>query len=258
MALVLVGFAVRQLFGAETGSAEAGDSSSGSTVTAGQTGSSHDNDATAARPDKGGSDSAEDSTASTEAEETAKAEEEADAEPAGTEMPAALQACVTEVGAGQEWAAATEGSAAHWKRHYGASVKYNASEITLKQAKDEFAESKAFADSDIKAVSAAAEDYEAAQGACSEVDEADMPDEYAEQAQACTARAAAIKDVVATGTEVNEDWATHVKMMKTKDEVDPDDYYERWQNMVETAPDNMGPYDDAADELDDAPTCPTA
>ncbi|MGC1208463.1 MAG: hypothetical protein WA880_10970, partial [Ornithinimicrobium sp.] len=167
MALVLVGFAVRGLFGAETGSAEAGDGSGGSTVTAGQTGSSDDSDATAARPDMGGSDSAEESAAPTEAEETGKAEEEADAEPAGTEMPEALQACVTEVSAGQEWAAATEGSAAHWKRHYGASVKYNAGEITLKQTEDEFAESKAFADSDIKAVSAAAEDYEAAQGACS-------------------------------------------------------------------------------------------
>lgn len=262
LALVLVGFAVRGLFGAESGSAEPGDGGAQSSAAAGQTGASDDSGSTTERPDMRGPDSAESSTAPTNAEgaapEPSEADEEAEAEPADSGVPQTLQACVTEVSAGQEWAAATQDSAAHWKQHYSASVKYNAGEITLKEAEDQFAESKVFGGSDKKAVTSAAKEYTAARGACSDVNQKDMPAEYADQAQACTARAATIDDVVATGTKVNNDWAAHVEMMKTKDEVDPDDYYERWQTMVEMAPDDMGPYDEAAARLDDAPQCPSA
>lgn len=165
LALVMVGFAVRGLFGAESRSAETGSGDTQSSVSADQASSTDDSSSTAARPDMGGSDSAEVTAEAPETEDAVASSDDAETD---ADVPQALQACGTEVSVGEEWAAATQASASHWKKHYSASVQYKAGEITLEQAEADFAESKAEGAADVEAVTAAAKNYEAVKGACSE------------------------------------------------------------------------------------------
>ncbi len=110
----------------------------------------------------------------------------------------------------------------------------------------------------MEAVTSAGEAHETAQGACAELSSDDVSDELQKATQQCGERAAALDALVATGTEVNSDWAMHREMMRTKDEADPQAYRDRWQSMVQAAPDNMKPYEDDAERYEAAPTCPSA
>jgi hypothetical protein len=252
VALVLVGFGVRALVvsdpssaqdegGSSQGSEEAG---SGGETNEGQEQPDMDDGGTAEGADEAGSEQAE-------ATEQADTEQEVEADDA----PQALAQCHARVAAGNEWAAATAVSAGHWKQHYSASVRYNAGEISLKQAEKEFAESKAQGANDMAAVSAAQKRYEEHQGACDGLAAEELPQGWSEQAEQCLARADAIDEVVATGTEVNGDWSEHLDMMRHKKNIDPQVYYERWRAMVEAAPTAMDPYEAAAADLQDAPSC---
>lgn len=256
LALVLLGFAIRG-FSAANSDEAVSDTSSRRTASAEST----DADSTAGIPDMGEdndphTESAADEDAESQAAEDPTEEPAVSDESSDTSEPAAFQACRSEVAAGDDWTEATADSAAHWKRHYSASVAYNDGDITLQEAEKEFAASKANGAGDIEAVGSAKKSYEKAVGACDSMTVADLPDTLTEDAKDCAARADAMIDVVPTGTKVNEDWSAHLDMMKTKDDADPDEYHKRWRMMVDMAPDNMGPYERALTALDGAPRCP--
>ncbi len=258
LALALFGFAIRGFSEADSEEVLTG-ASSNQTSSAGGT----DADAGAGIPDMGEDDaasteSATGSDAQTEAPEEATKEASVAAETSETSVPVALKECRSEVAAGDDWADATANSAAHWKQHYSASVAYNDGDITLKEAEKKFAASKAKGAGDAKAVGSTKKTYEKAMGACASMTVDDLPAAFTEEAQACAARADAISEVWPVGTDVNGDWNAHLKMMKTKDEADPDEYYKRWKMMVAMAPDDRGPYEKAVKGLDEAPTCPSA
>lgn len=254
LALVLLGFALRGFAEGDSEEAVAG-STSQSTSTPEDEG-----ETSAAIPDMGEDLEASPSQtpeASTQASPEPTPEPEV-ADATDSSEPVALQECYSEVAAGDDWADATADSAAHWKRHYGASVAYHDGRITLKKAEQEFAASKAKGAADTKAVASTKKAYEKAAGACDSLSASDLPDSSAGAAEACSARANAISEVVPVGTEVNGDWFAHLDMMKTKDETDPAEYHKRWQMMVSMAPDDMGPYEKAVRALDKAPACPSA
>lgn len=251
LALVLVGWGVRSIVVSDTseGQDEA-SSQEGSGDGSNETGSEAESGEGV--PDMSEGETTQDVSAE---QESAAAEANDDEEVEDADAPEALAQCHARVAAGNAWAAATATSAAHWKQHYMASVRYNAGEISLQRAEAEFAESKAQGDADMEAVREAEAAYAEHEGACADLSVDDMPESWAEEAQQCLARDEAIDDVVATGTEVNSDWSHHLQMMRTKDEADPEAYMKRWRAMVEDAPDAMEPYEEAASELEQAPAC---
>ncbi|HKJ11934.1 MAG TPA: hypothetical protein VJ976_06040 [Ornithinimicrobium sp.] len=255
VALVLVGWGVRSLVVSDDAGSQNQAASEGSGQSSGNDGNG-DGDGEQEQPDMGGGESSQESSAPDDVDD---AESGSDArteqEPQDENAPEALAQCHARVAAGNAWAAATAASASNWKQHYTASVRYNDGKISLEQAEAEFAESKARGQDDIETVSAAAAEYSDFEGACSEVSVADLPDEWSQTAQRCLDRAEALEGVVATGTEVNGDWSEHLEMMRHKDEIDPDVYYERWRSMVRQAPTAMKPYEAAVADLDEAPTC---
>lgn len=249
LAVLLIGFALRDSLAAK--SDDAGSGAAGQSAPT----SNDDVDATATSdaPYMGEDAAAETSVAIQDATLTGSA-----AEPTDVEEPVTLQRCREEVAAGDEWATATADSAAHWKQHYMASVQYNAGDITLHEAEAAFAASKVKGATDMKAVSSSKGSYSESQGACASMSADEVPQRFGEAAQACQARAAVIGDVVPVGTEVNNDWGAHLAMMKSKDTTDPQTYYKRWRDMVSMAPSDMTPYEEAADDLVEAPSCPSA
>lgn len=248
LALVLVGFGVRGLFFSDTSTAE-GD---GGTAAPADPTSEPDDAETSTVPDMGEGEGATDA-----AEETQTARSEDDSEPSQTEpeAPEALQLCQSEVAAGDAYAAATATAAANWEQHYSASVQYNAGDISLEDAEEEFAESKAKGPADMDAVDSTRQDYNESQGACTTLETAELSQEWTAEANDCVERSAALAQVAQTGDEVTSDWDEHLQMMAAKDESDPAEYYERWQSMVMVAPDAMESYNDSADALGGAPTC---
>lgn len=178
-------------------------------------------------------------------------------EPTNSEEPLALIRCRAEVAAGDEWATATASSASNWKQHYKASARYNAGDITLREAEAIFVSSKARGAADTQAVNASTNTYVTKEGACASMSPDELPDDFVETAQVCRTRAEVIGDVIPVGTEVNNDWAAHLTMMKSKDTTDPAEYYDRWREMVAMAPSDMKPYEAAVDSLDKAPGCPS-
>ena len=258
VALVLVGLGVRALVVSDPSNAQdqasSQSDSSGESDDAGSGDGGSDEERE--RPDMGGGDSAQGSGAeqqSDQAKATADADTEQDVE--NEEAPEALAQCHARVAAGNEWAAVTATSASHWKQHYMASVRYNDGEISLEQAEAEFAESKAQGPADMRALSEAESQYSRLRGACADLVVDDMPEGWSQEAQQCLDRAEAIDEVVATGTEVNDDWSHHLEMMRTKADTDPEVYQQRWRAMVQAAPETMGPYEAAASDLEDAPSC---
>ncbi|MGB7447672.1 MAG: hypothetical protein WA892_00950 [Ornithinimicrobium sp.] len=254
LALVLLGWGVRSLV--------VSDTSQGQGQASSQDGSGQDSD-NAGSEDGGGSgeegvpdmNEGESNQGTTAEQESAAAEANTDEQVEDADAPEALAQCHARVAAGNAWAAATATSAAHWKQHYMASVRYNAGEISLQRAEAEFAESKAPGEADMEAVRQADAAYSEHEGACADLSVDDLPESWAEEAQQCLARDEAIDDVVATGTEVNSDWSHHLQMMRNKDEADPEAYMKRWRTMVEDAPDAMEPYEEATSELEQAPAC---
>lgn len=253
LTLVLLGFALRGFNASdsdatvssrttqESPTADPGDEAAATQITPSM---GEESDAPASDP--AGADAAEQTAAEPQA-----------AQESDDTVPVALQACQIEVSTGEDWAGATSESASHWKQHYQASVDYNAGDITLKEAEDNFAASKAKGDADVKAVTASQEAYEDAAGACAKMSAEDLPAHVSEVAQACRERAEAIDKAIPLGTEVNGDWSAHLEMMKSKDDTDPAEYDKRWQMMVQMAPDGMEPYEEAAAVLEDAPECTT-
>jgi len=257
VALVLVGLGVRALIVSDASSAQdlassQEESSQDSAETASE---NQSEDGEKEQPDMGGGEAAQESAQEQkdQAEAAASADNEQQVE--SDDAPEALAQCHARVAAGNEWAAVTAVSASNWKQHYTASVQYNAGEIILEQAEAEFAESKAQGDEDMDAVSAADAQYSDLEGACEDLSADDMPERWSQAAQECLDRAASIEDVVATGSEVNDDWSHHLEMMRNKADTDPEVYTERWRAMVEAAPATMEPYEAAASDLKNAPAC---
>lgn len=202
---------------------------------------------------------AEDSAATTEAaaeEATATEEPAAASEEPEEGLPEAVASCVTQVAAGEKVAEAAAISADHWKTHYSQTIMINAGEIEPEDATEPWAETKAAGPDDQKRFTAAQESYADAEGGCDGVTAEDAGDAVdAGDVEDCVTRSEALATVAERGEKVNADWDAHLEQMAVKEDYPADEYYQWWLDVVEKAPDNMDPYEDAVAALEDAPAC---
>ncbi len=154
--------------------------------------------------------------------------------------------CVAEVEAADELASAVARSAKSWREHSQAQVKLDAGEYTRKKTTQVWASSKARGPEDERRYDAASRAATASTGACDEDDDAST---------ACTDRLEALDEVHSTGARVHKQWAAHLDMMAHKDHSEGAEYMQRWDRMVKAAGPALEDYDDAADELEAAPSC---
>ncbi|ANS78258.1 Glycoprotein gp2 [Serinicoccus hydrothermalis] len=199
--------------------------------------------------------------------DTGDAPEETTEEPAATQteqaqdagMPEEVTACLGEVSAGTERAAAAAESAEHWRTHYTQMGLIESGEITPEEAAGPWAETREAGPQDQERFSAAQAAYEDSAGSCADLDVAGAAaatDDLDEGAlQACVDRSAALALVGDRGAAVNEVWSGHLVQMRSKDEADPEAYQAEWLAMVDAAPETMEPYDAAVAELEEAPAC---
>lgn len=166
-----------------------------------------------------------------------------------------LTACAAEVAVGEELAEVAKVGATNWKSHYTASVDYNAGRISLDEANEIFGETKVNVMEEVADYEQARAAYEEASGACTELAEAPDDGDFADKAADCADRGAALNDLTTTADKVMGDWAEHGAMMASKAEQDINDYMAEWHHDVDTAPENMKPYEEAVAALAEAPAC---
>lgn len=169
--------------------------------------------------------------------------------------PPELEDCVSEVAAGDDLAKALHGSATHWQAHYGASEDLHKDKIDLDRAKEIWAESKAAGPGDMTATKKATTAYDKASGGCAALSDATVDADFEQAAADCEQRSDAVAEVARTGAKMNDDWSAHLDMMAEKGEMDPDHYLDMWLEMVDNAPTDMRPYEQAVADLKSAPSC---
>lgn len=169
--------------------------------------------------------------------------------------PEELTACGSEVDAGEDFASAAEKSAVNWIQHYDASVELNAGRMTLEEAQEEWAESKAEGPGDMERFDGAQAKYDEVFGSCAELADTDVSPEYADAAQDCQERGEALALVAELSQPMNADWGAHLDFMETKEAADPVAYVADWRDDVADAPNNVDPCEDAVELLEEAPAC---
>ena len=161
-----------------------------------------------------------------------------------------------QVAAGDTLAEAAAISAKNWKTHYTQTIKLNAGDIELEEATRFWAETKAEGPADMERFAGAKESYDGSLGGCDGVTADDAGDAVdAGDLEDCVQRSEALATIAGRGEAVNSDWDAHLEQMKVKADTDPEEYYEWWLEVVEAAPKNMDPYEDAVEALGEAPAC---
>lgn len=245
IATVLVGFALRGLMSSADPSASETTDSVHATTNSPDAAST-----TTATPQPATENATPTDEETSTGEATSPGEDEATSQP-----PTELTACVGEVTAGDDFAAAAEQSAAHWIQHYDASVELNAGRMSLEQAQADWDETKAAGPEDMERYQGAQSAYDDVFGSCADLADVEVPADYTEQAQDCAARSDAVALVAQVSQPMNSDWRAHLDFMETKDEADPVQYVEDWREDVVAAPNNVEPYQEAVAQLDQAPAC---
>lgn len=148
-------------------------------------------------------------------------------------------------------------SAHNWRLHYEASLDLNADEITIDEANEIWAETKANGAAAVAAFATAEAAYLQVQGGCAGLDDrAGSPTaEQRATIEACTVRGEALAGLIEAATAVNTQWDEHVQMMAAKATFDPTEYLHEWHRDVEAAPPVMAAYERAVATFEEAPDC---
>ncbi|KNX38252.1 hypothetical protein VV01_15630 [Luteipulveratus halotolerans] len=166
---------------------------------------------------------------------------------------ATLAACQAEVRAGGRLASAAASSAEQYRTHTRAQVDVDAGRISAKTAARRWADSKKFGPRDVHEFASADRAYTAVAGTCERLQGSSGTQ------QACKAHARALGQAARTARPVNNGWAHHLEMMKSKphDEAAKTfaEYMATWRGMVKDAGPQLSAYDTAAKDLAAAPRC---
>jgi hypothetical protein len=166
-----------------------------------------------------------------------------------------LAACQHALTLGDTVADAADASHRDWGSHVQAQLQLDRGKITLAQTLALWASSKKPGPSDVRAFTTARAAWAKASGACQTLATKATTTADRADAAACMARRAAVQAVVATGADVNAEWADHLQMMANKAHTDPAAYSERWRQMVRQAPATLKAYAQARSRLAAAPRC---
>lgn len=175
---------------------------------------------------------------------------------AGTPEPAAWKKCTAQLRAGDSLLSAARSSELHWTDHYGAQVRFDQHKQNLTTTRAQFAASKAAGAGDGPRFAAADRDYRSAlkAGTCNDL-AAVVPAAHREAADHCMARARAQSSAIDAGRAVNDDWQTHVTMMRGGMNHGQAAYLARWRSMVNAAPAHTAAFDRARRAMSKAPGC---
>ena len=166
-----------------------------------------------------------------------------------------LAACQHALTLGDAVADAADASHRDWGTHVQAQLQLDQGKITLAQTLALWASSKKPGPSDVRAFTTARAAWTKASGACQSMASAATTTGDRADAAACLARRAAVQAVVATGADVNAEWADHLQMMAHKAHTDAVAYSQRWREMVQQAPATLKAYEQARSRLVAAPRC---
>lgn len=171
--------------------------------------------------------------------------------------PAELVACETVVASADQAIRAAESGVTHWGEHIQARTELIAGEITLDDTNAIFKRTRLAGPEDLEVFDAANEAYEEVGETCDDLDPAQVSDEWQETAQACVDREPVAAGTVDAAAAVIDDWRSHQANMRRHASGDmtstmaQQEWIEAWTN----APPQLDAYDDAMEQLSDAPAC---
>lgn len=180
------------------------------------------------------------------------------AEVADDGTPAALADCARAVERGERVVRAAGTVHGNWSGHVRAQLDYDAGTATLEETRERWAATKATADADLAAFTAAVDQYRPGAAACAALRAADLPEPWQQPAVQCQVRDAGLATAVAAGEAVVGDWAAHVAMMKDRSHTEPTQYGRMWDEMVAAAPPHIAAFGTARDALAGVPGCAVA
>ncbi len=171
---------------------------------------------------------------------------------------AALTACVDRQNAAKGLVDAMATGAGHWGDHLQGQTDISSGKRSYIDVKTTtWGPTKAAGPGDVAEFQAAQTAYAAAPGCPTSAGQLPAPAEVAPKLQACAAREQSLDAVVATGTVVLGDWATHLTEMAQHSDghLDGSQAEATWIQRWEDAPAHLDPYRAAAAALAAAPAC---
>lgn len=183
--------------------------------------------------------------------ETPEPEDDAGPDTAGSSEQDAIDACVSHLEAGFAVVDEAATGADHWGTHIGARAAWLAGEISDEEKAARYKRTRL----------AGPDDQDRFKSALAKYQEAPTCDDLAaldgDAATACVERADLITAAIDTGTKVMEDWEGHLHAMGAfaDHEMTSDEANAMWVEAAETAPPRINAFEDARDDLKQAPEC---
>lgn len=171
--------------------------------------------------------------------------------------PAELVACEEAVAGADQAVQASESGVTHWGEHVQARTDLLAGAITLEDTSAIFKRTRLAGPEDLTAFDEANEEYLAVESGCAELDPDQVSTEWQEAAQACVDRQPVMAEAVDAAAAAIDDWRSHQANMRQHASGDmsatmaQQEWIEAWTN----APPNLDAYQDAIEQLSEAPAC---
>lgn len=189
--------------------------------------------------------------------ETGDVTEPGEGETGGDQEP--LDACVDHLKAGTAVVDEASTGADHWGTHIGARAAWIAGEISEEEKAARYKKTRLAGPADQERFKAALEQYESS-GTCDDL--AALADggaggEKEDVVQACMDRAELTTAAIETGSTVMGDWQGHLDAMAAfaDHEMTTDESNAMWVEAAESAPPRIKAFEDARDDLEQAPEC---
>ncbi|NED99989.1 hypothetical protein [Phytoactinopolyspora halotolerans] len=171
----------------------------------------------------------------------------------------AIEACTDELSAGEAVVSEAKTGVGHWTEHIDARTDLLAGRNTEEETRAIWKRTRLAGPDDLERFDAVHTTYERTAG-CDDLAAADVPQDLAADAEQCLVRAERTEAAVAAARDAIGDWEDHLHAMADHADghMTADEAQDKWVEAWENAPTNINAFDEARDELEQAPACPGA
>lgn len=168
----------------------------------------------------------------------------------------AIEACGAQLSAGQAVVTEANTGVGHWSEHINARTDLLEGRNTDEETRAIWKRTRLAGPDDLERFAAVLSTYDKLSG-CDDLAELDVPASLRGDAQACVDRSTMTAEAVSAATDATGDWSNHLDDMARHSDghMTVDEAQDNWVEAWENAPPNINAFNEASDDLEQAPTC---
>ncbi|WP_129666290.1 hypothetical protein [Phytoactinopolyspora endophytica] len=184
-------------------------------------------------------------------------DEVADSDGDGERLAAeAIEACATELTAGQAVVTEAKTGVGHWSEHINARTDLLEGRNTDAETRDIWKRTRLAGPGDLERFEAVSSTYNQLSG-CDDLAGIEAPEGFQADVEECLVRADRTESAASAATDAMGDWEEHLQAMADHADghMTADQAQDQWVEAWENAPTNINAFNEARDELEQAPAC---